>query len=74
MTRDGEPVAEIIPIDRTQRMLARWVKEGLIAELPPGNAAKAGTVSGAARRLLQAPPPSGPSASDVLMRMREEER
>jgi prevent-host-death family protein len=34
VTRDGEPVAEIIPIDPAQRMLARWVKDGLIAELP----------------------------------------
>lgn len=74
VTRDGEPVAEIIPIDRTQRMLARWVKEGLIEEIPAGNAAKAGTVSSAARRLLQTAPPPGATATDVLLRMREDER
>jgi prevent-host-death family protein len=31
VTRDGEPVAEIIPIDRSERTLARWVREGVIA-------------------------------------------
>lgn len=73
VTRDGEPIAEIIPIDRAQRLLARWVKEGLIAELPAADAAKAATVANASRALLP-PPPPGPSATEVLLQMREDER
>jgi prevent-host-death family protein len=73
VTRDGEPIAEIIPIDRAQRMLARWVKEGLIAELPIANSAKAATVSRTARRLLITPA-SGPTATEILLQMREDER
>jgi prevent-host-death family protein len=72
VTRDGEPIAEIIPIDRAQRILARWVKDGLIAELPEADSAKAAVVSAAARQLL--PTSSGPSATEVLLRMREDER
>jgi prevent-host-death family protein len=72
VTRDGEPIAEIIPIDRAQRALARWVKEGLIPEPPPAGYATAGAVSRAARLL---PPTTGEqSATDALSRMREDER
>jgi prevent-host-death family protein len=72
VTRDGEPIAEIIPIDRAQRVLARWVKHGLIAELPAADSAKAATVSAAARQLLAVP--AGPTATEVLLQMREDER
>lgn len=72
VTRDGEAIAEIIPIDRAQRTLARWAKDGLIAEPPPSGYAKAATISGAARRLLQVPP--GQTATEVLLQMREDER
>jgi prevent-host-death family protein len=72
ITRDGEPIAEIIPIDRARRALARWVKDGLIPEPPPSGYATAAAVSRAARQL----PPAGPgeTATDVLLRMREDER
>jgi hypothetical protein len=60
------------PIDRAQRLLARWVKDGLIAELPAVHSAKAETVSAAARKLL--PAPEGPTATDVLLQMRADER
>jgi prevent-host-death family protein len=72
ITRDGEPIAEIIPIDRARRTLARWVKDGLIAVPPSSGYAKAGDVSKAARRLPPTPP--GPSATEVLLQMREDER
>ena len=72
VTRDGEAIAEIIPIDRTERLLARWIRDGLIAEPPPSGYAKAGAVASAARRLPPIPP--GKSATEVLMEMREEER
>jgi prevent-host-death family protein len=72
VTRDGEPIAEIIPIDPAQRVLARWVRDGLIADLPAADSAKAATVSAAARQLL--PPSAGPSATEVLRQMREDER
>lgn len=72
ITRDGEPVAEIIPIDRSERALARWVKDGVIAPPPAGGYAKAGAVSRAARRLPPAEP--GPTATDVLLEMRADER
>ena len=72
VTRDGEPIAEIIPIDRAQRTLARWAKEGILPEPPQSGYAKAATVSNAARRLLQTPP--GPTATEVLLQMREDER
>jgi len=72
VTRDGEPIAEIIPIDRAQRVLARWVKDGLVAELPAADSAKASTVSAAARQLLAVP--AGPTATEILLQMRENER
>lgn len=72
ITRDGEPIAEIIPIDRTRRVLARWVKEGIIAPPPASGYAKAGDASKAARGLPTTSP--GPAASEILSRMREEER
>lgn len=72
ITRDGEPIAEIVPIDRARRMLARWVKDGLISPPPAPGYAKAGDVSNAARGLPVAPP--GPTASEILLRMREDER
>lgn len=74
VTRDGEPIAEIIPIDRAQRLLARWVKEGLVTELPAAASAKAANVSNAARQMLGAQPPTGPTATEMLLRMREDER
>lgn len=71
VTRDGEPIAEIIPIGRAQRTLARWVKEGLI-QPPPTGYATAGGVSRATRLL---PPTAGDqSATDALLRAREDER
>jgi prevent-host-death family protein len=73
VTRDGEPIAEIIPIDRAQRALARWVKQGLIPEPPPSGYATAGGVLSQVARLL--PPATGEqSATDALLRMREDER
>jgi prevent-host-death family protein len=72
VTRDGEPIAEIIPIDRGQRALARWVKDGLIPEPPPAGYATAAAVSRAAR--LLPPAEQGPTATEVLLRMRDEER
>ena len=67
-------MAEMVPIEPVQRLLVRWVEEGLIAEPPPGDSAKAGTVSSAARRVLGAQPPSGPTATEILLQMREDER
>jgi prevent-host-death family protein len=72
VTRDGEPIAEIVPIDRAQRILARWVKEGLIPEPPPSGYATAGAVSRAVRSLPAAEP--GETATEALLRMREHER
>ncbi len=72
VTRDGEPIAEIIPIDRSERKLARWIKEGVIAPPPATGYAKAGGVSRAARQLPAAEP--GPTATDILRQMREDER
>jgi prevent-host-death family protein len=72
ITRDGEPIAEIIPLDRARRMLARWIKDGLISPPPTSGYAKAGDVSNAVRRLPADPP--GPTASETLLRMRKEER
>jgi prevent-host-death family protein len=72
ITRDGEPIAEIIPIDRAQRTFARWVKEGIIAAPPPSGYAKAGRAARAARRLPATPP--GPTATEMLLQMREDER
>jgi len=74
VTRDGEPIAEIIPIDPAQRLLARWAKEGLITELPAAASGKAATVSAAARQLLGTQPPTGPTATEILLQMREDER
>jgi len=72
VTRDGEPVAEIIPIDRSERALARWVKNGVIAPPPPAGYAKAGRISQAARQLP--PVEAGRTATDVLLEMRADER
>jgi hypothetical protein len=63
---------EIISINRTERLLARWVRDGLIAEPPPSGYAKAGAVADAARRLPPIRP--GRSATEVLFEMREDER
>ncbi|WP_322753641.1 type II toxin-antitoxin system prevent-host-death family antitoxin [Frankia sp. Cas3] len=70
VTRDGEPIAEIIPIARTQRLLARWVRDGLIPAPPPAGYATA--VASAARDLPSVP--AGRTATDVLLDMREDER
>lgn len=72
VTRDGEPIAEIIPIDRAERVLARWVRDGLIPPPPPGGYAKAAGVSHAARQALGEI--SGASATEALDMMREDER
>jgi prevent-host-death family protein len=72
VTRDGEPIAEIIPIDRAQRMLARWVRDGLVPEPPPAGYATAAAVANVARGLPSVP--AGRSATDVLFDMREDER
>lgn len=72
VTRDGEPVAEIIPIDRAQRRLARWIKDGLIPPPPADGYATAAVVSRGARRLP--PVPSGQTATEILLQMREDER
>jgi prevent-host-death family protein len=34
ITRDGEPIAEIVPIDRSRRTIARWVQASRSAPLP----------------------------------------
>ncbi len=72
VTRDGEAIAEIIPIGRTQRLLARWVRDGLIPEPPPSGYATAAAVASAARRLPPVPP--GRTATELLLEMREDER
>jgi prevent-host-death family protein len=72
VTRDGEPIAEIIPIDPAQRLLARWVRDGLISEPPAAGYAKASAAAAAARRLPAVP--AGSSATDRLFEMRENER
>jgi antitoxin (DNA-binding transcriptional repressor) of toxin-antitoxin stability system len=71
VTRDGEAITEIIPIDRTQCLPARWVQDGLISEPPPSGYATAAAVASAARRLPPAPP--GGTATEVLLKMREDE-
>lgn len=72
VTRDGEPIAEILPIDPGRRVLARWAKEGIIPEAPPGGYATAGDLARHARSLPPSPP--GETATEVLLRMREDER
>ncbi len=72
VTRDGEPIAEIIPIDPTQRLFARWVRDGLIPEPPASGYARAAAVASAARHLPAVP--AGRTATDVLLDMREDER
>jgi prevent-host-death family protein len=72
VTRDGEPIAEIVPIDRAQRVMARWVKDGLIAEPPPSGYATAAALSRAARSLPE--PEPGDTATEALSHMREHER
>jgi len=72
VTRDGEPIAEIIPIDRSERALARWVKDGYISPPPAGGYAKAGGIARAARRLPEVEP--GQTATDALLQMRDDER
>lgn len=72
ITRDGEPIAEIIPIDRSQRLLARWAKDGLIGPIPPNGYATAGDAASAARSLPAETP--GRNATDALREMRENER
>ena len=72
VTRDGEPIAEIIPIDPAQRLLARWMRDGLISEAPAAGYAKASAVAAVARRLPAEP--VGRSATDALSEMREDER
>jgi prevent-host-death family protein len=72
VTRDGEPIAEIIPIERSQRLLARWIRDGIIAPPPEQGYATAADVSTAARRSL--PAPTSQDATEALKRMREDER
>jgi prevent-host-death family protein len=72
VTRDGEPIAEIVPIDRAQRVMARWVKDGLIPEPPPSGYATAAAVARAVRSLPASAP--GETATEALLRMREHER
>jgi prevent-host-death family protein len=72
VTRDGEAIAEIIPIDRSRRLLARWARDGLIPEPPSSGYAKAAVVAGAARLLPSTPP--GRTATELLLEMREDER
>ncbi|WP_239394966.1 type II toxin-antitoxin system Phd/YefM family antitoxin [Frankia sp. CiP3] len=74
VTRDGEPIAEIIPIARAQRLLARWVRDGLIPEPPPAGyaTATATAVASAAQGLPSVP--AGRTATEVLREMREDER
>jgi prevent-host-death family protein len=73
ITRDGEAIAEIIPIDRSRRALNRWVKAGLIATPPPE-----GYATAAAAAALAPPAPlvsdDGRTVSDVLRDMRDDER
>lgn len=71
ITRDGEPIAEIIPIDRATRTMARWVRDGLITAPPASGYAKAGDIAEVVRRLAA---PANPAASDALLRMRQDER
>lgn len=72
VTRDGEPIAEIIPIAQSQRLLARWARDGLISAPPPGGYATADAVAEAMRDLPPSPP--GRTATEALLEMREHER
>jgi prevent-host-death family protein len=72
ITRDGEPIAEIVPIDRFHRTMFQWIREGLIAPVPSTGYANAAAAAGAARKLP--PIPEGTSATEVLLQMREDER
>ena len=72
VTRDGEPIAEIVPIDRARRVMARWVKDGLIPEPPPSGYATAAAVSRAAHYLTAAE--HGETATEALLLRREHER
>jgi prevent-host-death family protein len=79
VTRDGEPIAEIIPIDPSERLMARWIREGIVAPPPPGGYAKAGDLARASRELLASQPEPDEPGSDrtlteILMEMREAER
>jgi prevent-host-death family protein len=75
VTRDGEAIAEIIPVGWARRLLSRWVRDGLIPEPPPcghATAASAASAAAAARRLPPVPP--GRTATEILLAMREDER
>jgi prevent-host-death family protein len=76
VTRDGEPIAEIIPIDPSERAMARLVRDGLIAPPPAGGYAKGADLARAARRLTARAGVGEPgtTATDRLMEMREDER
>jgi prevent-host-death family protein len=75
VTRDGEPIAEIIPIDPAQRVMARLIRDGLIAPPPPGGYATGGDLAAVAQRLVasgEVDPDS--TATAKLLEMREHER
>jgi antitoxin (DNA-binding transcriptional repressor) of toxin-antitoxin stability system len=72
VTWGREPIAEIIPIDRTECLLARWVRDRLVAEQPASGYAKAGAWRAPSRRLP--PVASGRTATELLLEMREDER
>lgn len=72
VTRNGEEVAEIVPIDPVRRLLARWEKEGLAPSAPEEGWATTDDV----RRDVPGLPTgtSGRTLSEILAEMREEER
>ncbi|WP_250286145.1 MULTISPECIES: type II toxin-antitoxin system Phd/YefM family antitoxin [unclassified Frankia] len=69
VTRDGEPIAEIIPIDPAQRLFARWIRDGLISEPPASGYAKAAAAAAAnAVRDLPDTPPGRTAAEAAGLR------
>jgi prevent-host-death family protein len=75
VTRDGEPIAEIVPIDPVRRVMLRWTRTGVVAQPPDEGWATAGAVADAVRSKgsIHASV-EGPSATDALFEMRDEER
>ncbi|MGH8905575.1 MAG: type II toxin-antitoxin system Phd/YefM family antitoxin [Egibacteraceae bacterium] len=68
ITRDGEPIARLIPLDPVERTMAKLIEAGHV---------RADWRERQARlrdRLRQRPVSPGAPLADVLLRMREEER
>lgn len=72
VTRDGEEVAEIVPVDPARRLLARWEKEGIAPPAPEGGWATTGNIRRDAPELPAGT--SGHTLSALLAETREQER